>query len=307
MAVIENTTMTTDIKLQAREIDFISRFNNTWDALREIMGIMRPIRKTPGTKLVSVKATVDLKDGNIPEGEEVPLSKATLTPVAYEDLTLEKFRRAVTAEAVEKFGAALAVQKTDEALLHELQGNVMDHFYTFLQTGSLTSTEADFQMSVAMSLGLVTNKFKEMRKGMTGLVTFVNTLDVYHYLGAAAISVQNQNGIQYLKDFLGASSMILSSEIPQGTVITTPTDNIDLYYIDPSDGDFQQLGLQYTTYGETSLIGIHAEPNYGRVMGELHVLMGMKLWAEYLDGIAVVKFGSGAGAENARAARKASV
>ena len=67
MAVIENTTMTTDIKLQAREIDFISRFNNTWDALREIMGIMRPIRKTPGTKLVSVKATVDLKEGNIPE------------------------------------------------------------------------------------------------------------------------------------------------------------------------------------------------------------------------------------------------
>lgn len=101
--------------------------------------------------------------------------------------------------------------------------------------------------------------------------------------------------------------MILSSEIPQGTVITTPTNNIDLYYIDPSDGDFQQLGLQYTTYGETNLIGVHTEPVYGRVSGDMHVLMGMKLWAEYLDGIAVVKFGSGAGAENARAARKASV
>ena len=289
MAVTPNTITTENIKLTPREIDFVTRFQNTWEALREIFSIMRPIRKEPGTTLTSFNATVNLQDGNVPEGDEVPLSDVTLTPVAFENLKLEKFRRRITAEAVEKYGAARAVQKTDEALLHELQGNVMDRFYTFLQTGSLTSTEADFQMSIAMSLGLVTNKFKEMRKGMTGLVTFVNTLDVYRYLGAAAISVQNQNGIQYLKDFLGASSMILSSEIPQGTVISTPSDNIDLYYIDPSDGNFQELGLQYTTYGETSLIGVHAEPNYGRVSGDMHVLMGMKLWAEYLDGIAVVK------------------
>lgn len=307
MAVTPNTITTENIKLVPREIDFVSRFNNTWDALREIMGIMRPIRKEPGTKLVSSTATVNLQDGNIPEGDEVPLSDVILTPVAFEDLKLEKFRRRVTAEAVERFGAVRAVQKTDDALLNELQGNVMDRFYTFLQTGTLTSTETDFQMAIAMSLGLVTNKFKEMRKGMTGLNTFVNVLDIYRYLGTAAIDVQEKFGIQYLKNFLGTSSMILSSEIPQGTVITTPSDNIDFYYIDPSDGDFQQLGLQYTTYGETPLIGVHAEPNYGRVSGDMHVLMGIKLWAEYLDGIAVVKFGGGSGTETARAARKASV
>lgn len=81
--------------------------------------------------------------------------------------------------------------------------------------------------------------------------------------------------------------------------------NLYLYYIDPSDGDFQQLGLQYTTYGETNLIGVHTEPVYGHVSGDMHVLMGMKLWAEYLDGIAVVKFGESGGA--AARARKASV
>ena len=48
------------------------------------------------------------------------------------------------------------------------------------------------------------------------------------------------------------------------------------------------MGLDYTTVGETSLIGIHKEGNYGRVIGETHALMGMKLFAEYLDGIAVV-------------------
>lgn len=304
MAIIPNTTMEADIKLQAREIDFITRFNDTWEALRDIMGIMRPIRKQPGTKLVSSKATIDLQDGNVPEGDEVPLSKATVEPVAYEDLTLEKFRKAVTAEAVAKFGAAIAVQKTDDALLRELQNNVLDRFYTFLQTGTLTSTESDFQMAVSMAIGLVTDKFKKMRKDSTGIITFVNTLDVYRYLGSAAITVQNRQGMQYVKDFLGADSMILSSEIPQGKVLATPSDNIDLYYIDPSDADFQQLGLNYTVVGETPLIGVHMEGNYGRVMGETHALMGMKLWAEYLDGIANVSFGDAGGAAVRSSVRK---
>lgn len=307
MAVITNTTMAADIKLRAREIDFITRFNDTWEALREIMGIMRPIRKQLGTKLVSNKATIDLQDGNVPEGDEVPLSKATVVPVAYDDLELEKFRKAVTAEAVAKHGAAIAVQKTDDALLRELQNNVLDRFYTFLQTGILTSTESDFQMAVSMAIGLVTDKFKKLRKDSTGIVTFVNTLDVYRYLGSAAITVQNRQGVQYMKDFLGADSMILSSEIPQGKVLATPSDNIDLYYIDPSDGDFQQMGLNYTVVGETPLIGVHMEGNYGRVMGETHAIMGMKLWAEYLDGIANVSFGDAGGAAARAASRKVNV
>lgn len=85
MAVTPNTTTTAQITLEVKEIDFITRFEQNWDALREILGIMRPIRKEPGTKLVSSKATVELQDGNVPEGDEVPLSQATVEPVYYEE------------------------------------------------------------------------------------------------------------------------------------------------------------------------------------------------------------------------------
>ena len=47
MAAKENITMTTDITVAAREIDFVTRFQRNWDHLRTILGIMRPIRKTP--------------------------------------------------------------------------------------------------------------------------------------------------------------------------------------------------------------------------------------------------------------------
>ena len=287
-----NLTMTTDIRVKAREVDFVTRFTKNWDSLREVLGIMRPIRKDPGTTLAANEAYVVLQSGNVGEGEEIPYSKAGVRPVAFADLTLEKYAKAVSIEAVNKWGAAVAVQKTDAAFLNELQGNVLDRFYTFLQTGTLKSTETTFQMAIAMAIGKVVDKFKKMRRDYTNIVVFVNTLDAYRYLGAANLTVQNQFGIQYVKDFLGAQTMILSSEIPSGKVIATPAENIVLYYVDPGDSDFKDLGLDYTVQGETNLIGFHANGNYNTAVGESFALMGMKLWAEFLDAIAVVTIGA---------------
>lgn len=294
MAVTLNTTTTAQITIQAKEIDLANRFTATWEALTEIMGIMRPIRKAPGTKLVSSKASITLENGEVAEGDEVPLSQATVEPVSFKDLTLKKYRKRVTAEAVEKYGAAVAVQKTDDALLNELQGVVLDEFYAFALTGTLTGSEDTFQMAVSMAIGRVKDKFKKMRLNYGQVVVFANTLDVHRYLGATAISTQTSNGVEYLKNFLGADVLIASSEIPEGKVVAIPADNIVLYYIDPADGDFAALGLEYTTgVGETNLIGVHKEGVYGRASGDTHVLMGMVMWAEYLDAIAVITVGAG--------------
>lgn len=292
MAGKANTTTTSDMNVRAREIDFVHRFGDNWRALMEIMGIMRPIRKQSGTQLKTYATSVTLQSGKVAEGDEIPYSKATITEAYKEDVVIEKYAKAVTVEAVNKYGAAVAIEKTDNAFLNQLQSKVMSDFYSFLQTGSLTGTEATFQKAVAMAIGKVTDKFKKMHKDVTEIVVFVNTLDVFSYLGTADITIQTTNGIQYMKNFLGASSMILSSEIPQGKVIAVPTENIDLYYIDPADSDFAKLGLTYTVDGETNLIGFHVNGNYSHAVGESFALMGMKLWAEYLDGICVETIGS---------------
>lgn len=293
MAVTTNTTTTAQISINPKEIDFVSRFEQTWQALREIMSIARPVRKQLGTQLVASKAEVTLQSGVVAEGDEVPLSQAVVTPVTYEDITLEKFRKRVTAEAVAKFGAEVAVQKTDDAFLNELTATVMDRFYTFAQTGTLTGNEDTFQMAVSMAITMVKDKFKKLHLNYSNIVVFANTLDVGRYLGSAEISMQTRNGIEYFKDFLGASTVIVSSEIPAGTVIAIPADNIVLYYIDPADGGFASLGLNYTTGNSaTNLIGVHKEGVYGRVSGDTHAVMGMKLFAEYIDGIAKVTFGA---------------
>jgi len=274
-----------------REQDFVSVFNLNWDALRTILGIMRPIRKAPGTKLISYTASVALESGNVDPGEVIPYSKATVTQAALEDLTIEKYAKAVPIEDVAKYGAAIAIEKTDEAFRNELQSNVLTRFYTFLNTGSLTNVQTTWQMALSMARGLVIDKFNKMRKSVTNVVGFANVLDAYTYLGSANVTVQTAFGVSYVENFLGYSTLFLLSEpdVPVGTVIAIPVENIDLYYIDPGDSDFARLGLSYTTQGETNLIGFHAEGNYTTAVGESFALMGMKLWAEFLDGIAVVK------------------
>ena len=281
----------------AREMDFVTRFGDNWEALRDILGIMRPIRKTPGTSLVSYTADVTLESGAVDPGEVIPYSKATITQAAKADLTIEKYAKAVPIEDVNKYGAEIAVEKSDDAFLTKLQNIVLKKFYDFLKTGTLTGTATTWQAALAKAQGEVLNKFATIQKDVTAVVGFANILDAYDYLGAADITVQTQFGLTYIKDFMGYSTLFLlpAAQISRNMVLATPVENIDLYYIDPGDSEFARLGLNYTTQGETNLIGFHAQGNYSTAVGESYALMGMALWAEYLDGIAKITI-SGAGA-----------
>ena len=283
-------TKVANFDVHVREVDFVSRFARNWDALREIMGIMRPIKKTPGTQLVSYTASVTLENGNVAEAADIPFSVASVVEAYKDDITIEKYAKAVSIEAVNKYGAEVAIEKTDDEFLVQLTLNVLTKFFTFLNTGSLTGSAATWQKALALAKGKVIDKFNRMRKTVTDIVGFVNVNDLYEYLGGADITVQSKFGLQYIKDFMGYSTLFLLSEpdITQGTVIAVPVENIDLYYVDPGDSDFAKLGLDYTVDGETNLIGFHAQSNYGKAIGESYALMGLTLWAEFLDGIAVI-------------------
>lgn len=295
MAAKENLIMSADIQVTAREIDFVTRFERNWEHLQDILGIMRPIKKTPGAVLKSKYAEGTLESGDVGEGEEIPYSKFVVKEKPYAEMNIEKFAKAVSIEAIKDHGYENAVQMTDDEFLFQLQTDVTGRFYDYLKTGTLTSTETTFQMALAMAKGRVENKFKQMHRNATGVVGFVNVLDVYKYLGEQTINnVENQFGFQYLKNFMGFNTIFLlsDSEIPQGTVIATPMENIVLYYVDPNESDFVRAGLVYTTgNGETNLIGFHTQGNYNTAVSEAFAIMGLTLFAEYLDAIAVITVG----------------
>lgn len=290
MAVKNNLITHSDIQVAAREIDFVTRFERNWQHLRDILGIMRPIKKQPGAVLKSKYAEGTLESGKVGEGEEIPYSKFTVKEKIYAEMTIGKYAKAVSIEAIKDHGYENAVQMTDDEFLFQLQTDVTGRFYNYLKTGTLTSTETTFQMALAMAKGRVENKFKQMHRNVTGVVGFVNILDVYEYLGAAEITIQNQFGFQYMKDFMGFNTIFLlsDSEISRGQVIATPVENIVLYYVDPNESDFARAGLVYTVSGETNLIGFHTQGNYHTAVSEAFAVMGLTLFAEYIDAIAVI-------------------
>lgn len=283
-----NTITTQQFTINPREVDFVTSFGRDITALTEIMGISRPIRKANGTVLTAKRATGELQSGIVAEGDIIPLSQFEVEPVSFDPIQLQKYRKAVTIESIEKFGLETAIGMTDEEFKIQLQDEVLAPLYNFLLGGQLTSEESSFQMAVAMSIGRVKDAFKKMHRQATGVAVFANTLDVYEYLGGAQITVQTVFGMDYVENFLGADILFFSSEIPQGRVIATPVNNINIYYVDPGDSEFAQAGLSYTTDAQVPYIGFHTEGNYQRAQSESFALMGLTIFAEYLNAIAVI-------------------
>lgn len=288
MAAIPNTITTQQFSINPREVDFVTSFGREITALTEVMGISRPIRKANGTMLTAKKATGELQSGSVAEGDLIPLSQFEVEPVDFQPIELLKYRKAVTIEAIEKYGLETAVGMTDEEFKIQLQDDVLAQFYNFLLTGQLTSEETTFQMAVAMAIGRVKDAFKKMHRSATGVAVFANTLDLYEYLGGAQITVQTAFGMDYVENFLGADILFFSSEIPQGRVVATPVNNINVYYVDPGDSEFAQAGLSYTTDTDVPYIGFHTEGVYQRAQSESYAIMGLTIFAEYLNAVAVI-------------------
>ena len=198
----ENLTKSANIQTTAREVDFVTRFERNWDHLRDIMGIYRQIRKTPGTVLKSKYAEVTLEPGNIAEGAEIPYSQAVVKTKDYAPINVEKFAKAVSIEAINEHGYDDAINLTDSQFLYELQSDVTGRFYSFVNTGTLTSAKSTFQAALAEAQGQVRNKWKQMHRGITEVVGFCNILDMYDCLGASAITVQSEFGLNYIENFL---------------------------------------------------------------------------------------------------------
>lgn len=285
-AAPEGLTKTGNIQVKAHEIDFVTSFGKNMQALLDVLGIIRPICKANGSVLKTKKVTGTLKDGHVAEGESIPLSEYNVTEEIFDTIKIEKFRKAVPIEAIAEKGYEAAVADTDDQFRIDLQDNVTNRLYTQLNSGSLVGHEATWQLAIAMAIGNVKLKFQQMKRNVTGIVVFVNTLDAYRYLGEASVSMQTAFGLTYIKNFLGADIVFLTDRVAEKTVVATPMNNIIAYYVNPSDSEFAKAGLEYTTDSTTGFLGFHVEGNYDRAISDMFAIMGLRLMCEYQDAIA---------------------
>ena len=279
MAVDPNLIKKSDLA-RVREIDFTLMFTESLRKLTEALGVTRKVAKQAGTVLKTYKATGTLEEGKVAEGETIPLSKYTTEAVSYGEITLKKWRKATSAEAIIDRGYDQAVGMTTARMLKDVQKAIRKDFFAFLATGTGTATGAGLQAALAQTWGKLQTLFED---DDIQAVHFINPLDIADYLATATITTQTAFGMTYVEDFLGMGRVFMNSSVPKGTIYSTAQDNLVLYYVPVNGADLNEA-FSFTS-DETGYIGIHEEPDYTNMTASDTVVNGMALFAERLDGV----------------------
>lgn len=287
MAAEENLSKSANFS-RVREIDFTYLFNDNINKLVEALGITRRIPKQSGTTLKAYKAAGTLQSGSVAEGETIPLSAYKVEPVPFGEITIHKWRKATSIEAVSEKGRDQSINMTNMAMIKDVQKNIREDFFNFLASGQGRANGSNFQATLAQCWGQLQSLFED---NSIEAVYFMNQIDVADYLSTAQISTQTAFGMRYVEDFLGLGTVILNSSVPTGKIYATARDNIVLYYVDVREDDIVQT-FQFTT-DELGLIGIHESADYTNLTVSNTVASGIRLFAERIDGIIVGTIGGG--------------
>ena len=269
---------------KVREVDFVEQFGgNILPKLMEALGVTRKIPMMEGTTMYVYKTTGTLQSGAVPEGEIIPLSQYERTKEAIGEITLKKWRKAATAEAIKKSGYDEAVAMTDAKLLNDVQKGIRTDFFSFLTGLDGTVIGGDtLQKVLAGTWGQLQVLFED---DAVSTVHFMSPLTISDYLGTATISVQTAFGMNYIEDFLGLGTVVMNSNIPKGMVYSTAKENLIMYYLTMSGDVARAFNL---TADATGYIGIKSGyQNEERAQIESLIMSGIQFLVEYVDGVVI--------------------
>jgi len=221
---------------EIKSIDFVNRFESGIKELLELLGVTRQMPLSQDLKIQMYKWETELKDGNIGEGEDIPLSKAVYKKGPAHQVSFNKWRRAVSAEAIARHGAARAISEADNKILRKIQGGIKKDFVKFLGTAPEKIKADGIQKALAQSWGKLSTH--EEFDGAQ-FVSFVNPMDVANYLGDTQVMADSSNifGMTLLKNFLGANNVIVLNAIPEGKIYSTAIENLVFAYLDMRASD----------------------------------------------------------------------
>ena len=288
MANVETTAetnlITTSQMVKAREVDFVLRFtHNALQKLIEALGVTRKIPMIDGTTMYYYTTTGTLQDGSVPEGEIIPLSQYQRNKIPIGEITLKKWRKAASAEAILKSGYDEAVRQTDDKLLQDVQNGIRTDFFNSLKNIDATVVAAStLQEVLAKTWGNIQVLFEN---DSAEIVHFMHPLTIADYLASAAISLQNAFGFNYVEDFLGMGTVILTSQIPVGQVFTTAKENLIMYYVPVTSEAMKAFNMSADETGYVGITSGYAENKRAQI--ESLVMSGIQFLVEYADGVVI--------------------
>lgn len=267
------------------EVDFVAQFNKGIRVLQEVLGITRKVEKVPGQVIKTYKVTGKLESGEVAEGEVIPLSKYQTEVDDTFELTVKKYRKQVTLEAINEKGYEQAVTDTDDQMVKDIQGLIRKDFFNFVVTGTGEASGTGLKGALAKTWGQLKVFYEDYDVADSDLLYMVNPLDIADYLAEAEVTVQTVFGMTYVKNFLGIYDVLVHTGIPQGKVVGTAKNNIILYYTNPKNAEIAKA-FDFTG-DETGYIGVHHDVHYDNLTTDTVAIYGLALYGELVDGIVI--------------------
>lgn len=267
---------------RARSVDFGLQFAGSVNKLMEALGVTRKIAVQEGAVLKMLKVVGELEPGTVAEGDIIPLSHYETEEVQVGEVTLNKWRKSTSAEAILKGGYDQAVGATTDKMVVDVQKLIRKNLFDFMATGTGAATGTGLQAALANGWGQLSALFED---DAISTVYFLNPLDIADYLGKAQVTMQTVFGMSYIENFLGLGTVIVNSNVPKGKYYATAKNNIVVYYVNVGAGDIKTVfGL---TTDETGFIGINEYPDKDRACVNDLVMSGVTFFPERVDGIVV--------------------
>lgn len=280
-AAATNTIVAADLD-PAISIDCVSRLTSNIAELRQVLGITEMESMPAGTSIkIYTLEQVNTPD-QVGEGEDIPLTEIKRKLSRTIELTLKKYRKNTTAEAIQKVGRDMAINKTDEKLLSGIQKGIKADFYSMLGTGTGSASGTTLQSALSAAWGAI-KKFYVDEDATP--IYFASSDDVADYLGTAQITMQQAFGMSYVEDFLGLGTLVVSPSLTKGKLIATAKENLHGAYVPANTGDVARtFGLTSDT---TGLVGMTHQPISGNATVDTLVFSGVVFYPELLDGVIV--------------------
>lgn len=276
------TTVAADLE-PAISIDLASRLAANISTLRRVISTNEMIPMAVGQNIKMYKTKLKGNVGTqVGEGIDINITETQRTLEKTIEMTLKKYRKVTTAEAIQKIGRSTAINDTDAVVVSAIQKEIKSSFFTLLGTGTGTATAKahGLQAALAAAWGAVQTKFEDIDATP---IFFVNSSDVADYLATAQVSVQTAFGLTYIENFLGLGDAFVSPSVTSGKVYATAKENLFCAYVPANTSDVAQtFGL---TSDATGLVGINHSLNTNNATVNTLFMSGVVFFPEDLSAI----------------------
>lgn len=272
-------------KFQEKSIDYTYRFTESLTDFQNAIGVSRsmPVQEGMTIKLYG-KPEVDLADGNVAEGDLIPLSSVTPQEVSTKEINLKKYRKATSGEAIQRYGLDNAINLTDDALIKEVQKNIRTDLFTLVQSGEAQdnlNAGNGLQGALATAWGALQTIFED---DTVSVVVFAHPMDVAQAVADKELTLETAFGLNYYTSATG-TIVFTTTQVAQGTVYATASENLVVAYI-PANSE---LGNSFSlTSDETGYIGMKHFVENESMTHQTLLVSGVLMFPERLDGVVKV-------------------